>query len=283
MSAPIEAPESNLTRLAAKADAALADVRSLDPAAQAKALALKSAIEEFHKEGLTQIVRALKQDPRGKEILFDLVDLPEVHALLSMHGLIRADLRTRVSRVIDMVRPYMQSHGGDIELVDLTPGTVWIRMSGACHGCSLSAQTLRNSVEEAIREHIPEPLKIEQAPGDPVPAFIPLESLTASTGWHTGPLAADLENGKPFRLDVDSLSILLIRTGDRIQAFRNTCAHMGLPLDGGLVDCEANTITCPWHGFRFDTIGGECLNAPGAQLEAFPVRIQNGLVLVRPN
>lgn len=284
MMATLETSESNLSRIAAKVDSALAEVRTLDAPAQSKALALKTCIEEFHKEGLTAIVRALKEDPRGKEILFALVDVPEVYALLSMHGLIRADLRTRVARVIDMVRPYMQSHGGNVEFADLTPGTVWVRMSGACSGCSMSAQTLRNSVEEALKEHIPEPLKVEQVANEPTAAFVPLGSLTgAGAGWCDGPLAADVMEGKPFRLDVDGISIVLLRTENRIQAFRNTCAHMGLPLDGGMVDCEAHTITCPWHGFRFDTLSGECLSAPGAQLEPFPVRIDEGRVRVRPN
>lgn len=284
MTATLESTENDLTRIATRVDNALAEVRTLDAPAQAKAMALKSAIEEFHKEGLTQIVRALKADPRGKQILFDLVDLPEVHALFAMHGLVRADLRTRVSRVIELVRPYMQSHGGDVELVDVTPDTVWVRMSGACNGCSMSAQTLRNSVEEALREHIPEPLKVEQVPNEPTVAFVPLSALTGEgAGWIDGPLATELVAGKPYRLDAEGISILILRSGDRIQAFRNTCAHMGLPLDGGMIDCEANTITCPWHGFRFDTVSGECLSAPGAQLEPFPVRIDAGRIRVRPN
>jgi nitrite reductase/ring-hydroxylating ferredoxin subunit len=57
---------------------------------------------------------------------------------------------------------------------------------------------------------------------------------------------------------------------------------MGLPIDGGMIDTEACTITCPWHGFRFDTVTGECISAPGAQLEPFPVRIEDGIVRVRP-
>lgn len=275
---------TNLTRLAEKVDSALEEVRKLDAEAMAKAMALKAAIEEFHKDGLTQIVRALKSDVRGKEILFELVDLPEVHALFAMHGLVRADLRTRVARVIEMVRPYMQSHGGDVELVEVTPEKVLVRMSGACNGCSMSAQTLRNSVEEAIREHIPEKLLVEQVANEPTAAFVPLGVLTGEgAGWVDGPRVEELLPGKPFRLDVGEVSILLLRSEERIQAFRNECAHQGLPLDGGMVDCEANTIQCPWHGFRFDTVSGECLNAPGAQLEPFPVRIEEGRIRVRPN
>ena len=95
-------------QLAQRADQAFAEVNTLPADIRMKALALKSAIEEFHKVGLTQIVRTLKADPRGKELLFELADQPAVYALFSMHGLVRADLRTQVSRVIEMVRPYLQ-------------------------------------------------------------------------------------------------------------------------------------------------------------------------------
>lgn len=269
--------------LAAKVDQAIAEARQLDAPAQAKALALKSAIEEFHKLGLTKIVQKLKGDPRGKELLFELVDEPAVYALFAMHGLVRADIRTRVARVIDMVRPYMQSHGGDVELVDVEGSTAWVRLSGACHGCSMSAQTLRNSVEEALREHVPEITAVEQVPNEPTPAFVPLSSLTASsTGWEPGPLAEEVLEGKPFRLELASAPVVLLRIGDKLQAFRNSCAHMGLPLDGGRVDLESGVITCPWHGFRFDCLSGECLSAPQAQLEAFPLRIEEGRIYVRP-
>ena len=109
--------------LAERVDQAVNEVRKLENDAQTKALGLKNAIEDFHKFGLTKIVQKLKSDPRGKELLFELVDEPSVYALFAMHGIVRADLGTRVSRVIDMVRPYMQSHGGDVEVVEVNGDT----------------------------------------------------------------------------------------------------------------------------------------------------------------
>ena len=93
--------------LAHKVDASLTEVNALPVEVRNKALALKAAIEEFHKVGLTHIVQTLKRDPAGKEILFGLVDEPSVLALFSMHGLVRADLKTQVNRVLEMVRPYL--------------------------------------------------------------------------------------------------------------------------------------------------------------------------------
>lgn len=271
--------------VAERVDQAVNEVRTLDEAGQAKALALKSAIEAFHKIGLTKIVQRLKADPRGKELLFELVDEPSVYALFAMHSLVRADLRTRVSRVIDMVRPYMQSHGGDVELVNVNGETVWVKLHGACNGCSMSAVTLRNGVEEALREHVPEIQHIEVLPNEPGPTIIPLEAIGVQpkeAGWIKGPALEDISASRPYRLDTADTSIIIVRLGQQLAAYRNQCAHQALPLDGGLLEPDAGTLTCPWHGFCYDARTGECFTAPQAQLEPFPLRVEDGVVWVRP-
>lgn len=101
-----------------------------------------------------------------------------------------------------------------------------------------------------------------------------------SAQWHAGPLAADLPPGQPFRLDVAGTSILLLRSDGRIRAFRNSCPHRGLPLEGGVLDNNTNTLTCPWHGFCFDANSGACFNYAEARLEPFPVRMEEGRILV---
>ena len=45
---------------------------------------------------------------------------------------------------------------------------------------------------------------------------------------------------------------------------------------------ESRNFTCPWHGFRFDCMTGECLTAPQAQLEQVPLRVYSGRIMVRP-
>jgi nitrite reductase/ring-hydroxylating ferredoxin subunit len=158
-------------------------------------------------------------------------------------------------------------------------------MDGTCNGCSQTATTLRNLVEERMRESVPEIVKVEVVPNEPSPEPEPLVQIAAAeaaNGWVQGPKTTELQDAKPFRWDIGEISVLLIRFDGRLQAFRNTCAHQGLPLDGGSIDVEARTITCPWHGFRFDCQTGECLTAPQAQLVTFPVRIKDGHAWVRP-
>ncbi len=278
----------SLDVLADRVDKAIAEVQSLAPEIRAKAMALKSAIEEFHKVGLTHIVKKLKDNPGGKPLLFELVDEPAVYALFAMHGLVRADLKTQVGRVIEMVRPYMQSHGGDVSLVDVRDKTVYVRLSGSCNGCSMSSVTLRNTVEESLAEHVPEIEKVEVVPDEPDSAG--LVQLTGGSemdndsehGWVEGPLVADVATDKPFAFESGEDKVLLIKSLKGLRAYRNACAHQGLPLEGGILDSENGTITCPWHGFQFDSESGECFSAPQCQLEPFPLRVKNDRVWVRP-
>jgi len=270
--------------LAEKVDEAIAEVRALDDKAQNGAMNMKRAIEEFHKFGLIKLVQHLKADENGKALLFEMIDEPSIYALFAMHGIVRADVPTRVNRVIDMVRPYMQSHGGDVELVEVTQDTVYLRLHGACNGCSMSSVTLRNGVEEALKEHVPEIVHIEVVPNEPTVGMVTLDAITVAKGWVSGPTVDEVEVGKPFRMDIDDgTSVVIFNIDNQIHAYRNMCAHQGLPIDGGLMDAEAKTITCPYHGFCFDATSGECLTAPQAQLEPFPVRIEDGVIQVRPS
>jgi Fe-S cluster biogenesis protein NfuA/nitrite reductase/ring-hydroxylating ferredoxin subunit len=275
-----------LDQLAAKVDAAIAAVQALDEASRTKALDLKQAVEQFHKTALTTVVRRLKSDPRGKELLFELIDDPLVFALLSMHGIVRADITTRVSRVIDAVRPYMRSHGGDVELVEVRERVAYVRLHGACNGCSMSAVTLRDGVEEALRNNVPEITRVEVVPNEPGPALIMPDMIQVRdslTGWVGGPQIEDVPPGTMHCFDCELASILIVNLDNRLTAYRNACSHQGLPLDGGLFDAESGTITCPWHGFCYDGMSGECLTAPHAQLESFPLRVEQGRIWVYPS
>jgi Fe-S cluster biogenesis protein NfuA len=66
-------------------------------------------------------------------------------------------LRARVREVLDeQVNPVVASHGGGVHLVDLIDNVVYLRMSGGCQGCGLADVTLRQGVDAAIRQAVPE-------------------------------------------------------------------------------------------------------------------------------
>jgi len=287
--------EENLDTLAERVDTAMSEVQKIDGSDRSKALDLKRAIEDFHKVGITKIVKRLQTDERGKELLFELVDVPEVYALFAMHGIVRADIMTQAGRVLDMVRPFMHSHGGDVELVKIEEDTAYVKLHGACNGCSMSAVTLRSGVENALKEHLPQIKKVEVVPTGPEAGMIMLDVAINGNatenktdkqlvigGWVKGPMVDDVLEGKPFCLDTAKASVLLVRIKDQFFAYKNECAHMGMSLDGGMLDEESCILTCPWHGFKFDVTTGECMTAPQAQLEPFPLRVQGNHVWVRP-
>lgn len=65
-------------------------------------------------------------------------------------------LRERVEHVINMIRPAVQSDGGDLELVDVSEdGVVSVRFHGACVGCPSSTMTLQAGIERNLKDHIP--------------------------------------------------------------------------------------------------------------------------------
>lgn len=68
-----------------------------------------------------------------------------------------AGVNDRVKRVLELIRPAVQSDGGDVELVGITPeGVVQIRLHGACVGCPSSTATLQIGIEKNLKDHVPE-------------------------------------------------------------------------------------------------------------------------------
>jgi Fe-S cluster biogenesis protein NfuA len=67
----------------------------------------------------------------------------------------------QVKVIIEEIRPFIQSDGGDIELLKVEDQIVYVRLTGACIGCPSSMVTLKHGVEARIREEIPEVESVE--------------------------------------------------------------------------------------------------------------------------
>ena len=65
-------------------------------------------------------------------------------------------MREQVEAVLTKLRPTLRADGGDIELIDVKDGVVQVSLTGACHGCPMSAMTLKHGVEKALKEALPE-------------------------------------------------------------------------------------------------------------------------------
>ncbi len=71
-------------------------------------------------------------------------------------------LKEQVEEVLDKLRPNLQAHGGDVELVEVSEeGVVSVRLQGACQGCPMAQQTLKMGIEAILKEELPEVQAVE--------------------------------------------------------------------------------------------------------------------------
>jgi nitrite reductase/ring-hydroxylating ferredoxin subunit/Fe-S cluster biogenesis protein NfuA len=288
---PAAISEPTFEQLATRVDDAVKALESLDPAARTVAEELKAAVEAIHRAGLVTIVRSLRAADATRPVLFDLVDDPVVHLLLSLHQIVRPDPMTEATRALQEVRPQLQGHGGDVSLVRIDGGIAFVRLTGACNGCSMSSVTLRNLVEKALVEGVAAINGIEVVPNEPEQTVISPESLFSTVhsddGWAKAGAVTDMPDNGLVAMVVatpptgQEVSVLLVSQSGQLSCYVNECAHEALPLDNAVFDAENGTLTCPWHGFCYDAGSGECLTAPEAQLEQLPLRVNNGQIWIR--
>jgi Fe-S cluster biogenesis protein NfuA len=131
-----------------------------DPEIRAAALDLVQSVIELHGAALDRMMESLSRTPQGKEALDKALADDLVASMLLLHGLHPDDIQTRVLRGIEKVRPYLQSHGGDVELAGVRDGIVRLVLHGSCGSCPSSSLTLKSAVEEALFEAAPDIVEI---------------------------------------------------------------------------------------------------------------------------
>lgn len=67
----------------------------------------------------------------------------------------------KIKEVIERVRPHLQADSGDVRFVSYEDGIVKVELQGRCGGCPMSQMTLKNGIETAIREEVPEVIAVE--------------------------------------------------------------------------------------------------------------------------
>jgi Fe-S cluster biogenesis protein NfuA/nitrite reductase/ring-hydroxylating ferredoxin subunit len=235
--------------------------------------------------GLERIIRA--GDPGLAERLAtdDLVA-----SLLLVHGLHPHDVHRRVSDALDRVRPYLGSHGGDVDLLEIDGDTVRLAFQGSCKSCPSSAVTLELAVEDAIRAAAPEISSIEVITAEPAtsPAdsgFIPTESLLArlhSNGhgqgtWHPVPELAELAPGEVGGFAVANTTVLACRVDDGTFAYRDHCPVCDDTLAGA--ELRGPQLRCPRCRTDFDVVHAGA-GANGAHLDPLPLLTRDGVLSV---
>jgi Fe-S cluster biogenesis protein NfuA len=131
-----------------------------DPEIRATALDLVQSVVELHGAALQRLVDSLVQTSAGQQALSEALENDLVSSMLLLHNLHPDDLETRVLRGIEKARPYLKSHGGDVELAAVRDGIVHLRLHGTCGSCPGSSVTLKNAVEDALFEGAPDIVEI---------------------------------------------------------------------------------------------------------------------------
>jgi Fe-S cluster biogenesis protein NfuA len=145
-----------------------------DTAARETATATVQALLALYGEGLRTVVERL--GPAQARMLAE--DELVAHLLL-LHGLHPVPVEQRVRDALDSVRPYLESHGGDVELLEVEEGVVRLRLQGSCEGCPASAMTLKQAIEQAVLAAAPD-VDAVQAEGLDDPAHAALLQIECS-------------------------------------------------------------------------------------------------------
>jgi nitrite reductase (NADH) small subunit len=91
--------------------------------------------------------------------------------------------------------------------------------------------------------------------------------------------AAELPPGQATERMVDGRPVALYNVGGRFFATSNFCLHRGGPLGQGMLD--GAVIMCPWHAWTFDVTTGENTVNSELKMACFPVRVEDGQVLIQ--
>jgi 3-phenylpropionate/trans-cinnamate dioxygenase ferredoxin subunit len=92
---------------------------------------------------------------------------------------------------------------------------------------------------------------------------------------------AEIADGQVLGVHAGSRPVCLVRIEDEIYAFADNCSHRDFPLSNGELDPSDCSITCEWHGARFDIRTGQALSLPATRpIPVFPCKVENGEIFV---
>jgi Fe-S cluster biogenesis protein NfuA len=119
-----------------------------------KVFELLGEVDRVHRVGLNHLIAYLREAGQADWIETAAQD-PVIHTLFLLYDLLPGDAFFQAEKAIEKVRPYLQSHGGDIKILNVTGGVVTLHLLGNCHGCPAFQQTLQNKVRAVLEEEVP--------------------------------------------------------------------------------------------------------------------------------
>ena len=264
---------------------------------------LVSAIVQMYGAGLERILGLLLAGgEEGETLARSLVDDELVAMLLLIHDLHPVPLEDRVRGALDSVRPYMESHGGNVELLSLERGVARIHLRGSCSDCSASSVTLELAIKQALEEAAPDLDGLEVEGIAPQTATGPgLPMVTGSSGngsaptgmelpvvmspppappsWFEVDSIGDLGEGTAAAISVAGQRLVIANVEGTLLAYRDVCAACGGELHGG--ELLGGALACPsCHRSFFLPRAGRSMDDDRLQLEPVPLLREQGRVKV---
>ena len=274
-----------------------------DSATRDVAEELVSAVVQMYGAGLERILDMLvSAGAEGEPVVASLAEDQLVSTLLLIHDLHPVPLEQRVQDALDSVRPYMESHGGNVELLSLEHGVARIHLRGSCSDCSASSVTLELAIKQALEEAAPdlEGLEVEGmapqtagGPGLPIitgaqppppPAATGMElpmvmsAPTVAPSWFDVSVG-ELADGSLASVTVAGSDLVVANVEGTLLAYHDRCASCGAPLRTGLL--SAGALACPSCARSFFLPrAGRSLDDDQVQLEPVPLLREQGRVKV---
>ena len=265
---------------------------------------LVAAVVQMYGSGLERILDALfAAGAVGERIAVSLTADTLVSTLLLIHDLHPVPLEDRVQAALDSVRPYMESHGGNVELLALEQSVARIHLQGSCSDCSASALTLELAIKQALEDAAPDLEGIEVvgvAPQTMGGVGLPMVTGSAPTGmelpivmsdssadaspppapsWFEVRSVGQLDEGTIVPVTVGGIPLLIANVDGTLLAYRDVCASCGGTVHDGQL--QSGTLTCR-HCQRafFLPRAGRSLDADRLQIEPVPLLQEQGHVKV---
>lgn len=266
-------------------------------------------VTDFYGAGLERLLDLVhEQGGLNDGVLKALAADELVASLLMVHGLHPHPVETRVEQALDSVRPYLGTHGGDVELLGVTDeGTVRLRLLGSCDGCPSSSATLELAVRGAVEAAAPEvgAIEVEAAADTSPPAvhatgsLVPVDALFSrlnatapaeegtGSAWEPVPDLAGLESGAVRHVTVAQVPVLACRIGQDLFAFRDRCGRCDASMRGAALARRLGgaagdaVLRCPACGGHYDVRrAGACLDEEGVHLDPLPLLADGATVSV---
>lgn len=265
---------------------------STDSKAKSCAKELVQLLMDLHGAGLERIKEIVSEAGEPSRLIIDAFTRDDlVRNLLLLYGLHPLDLQTRVLQALGKVRPYLNSHGGNVELLGVkeNEGVVRLRLQGSCKSCPSSAMTLKLAIEEAIYEACPDVTAIEAegvaekpSPSGAVSFKGKLrDKETAHSvngnggGWEEVKGLESLNQGSVRTIEISGRPVLFCRLGETFFAYSDTCPGCGQKLKDARI--KATTLICHICGEQYDVIrAGRGLDKPDLHLEPLPLLVEGG-------